>query len=213
MAMRVTGRGKTGRSRLSPHSHILTKAVGDTISASWDVMNTGGVSAFGALDILFPSLGIGFSGGLTNIPAGATVTLNVSGVITTLTPGTTYNAEVRAIAAEPATVAPGAVHPFTLIVSGTPPSLYSDYLAQVTAATTENELLPILNAFRADWDADRLSYDEYSYLNHAWSFQLFTIRGEPDTSYWSILKGSTPLSVADGGMTKSDMIASGLWPS
>ena len=94
-----------------------------------------------------------------------------------------------------------------------PPTLYDSYLAQLLAATTESELSSILVAFRADWDTDLLSYDEYIYLNHAWSYQLFIIRGEPDTSMWSVLKDGTPLSVADGGMTKSDMTASGLWPS
>ena len=121
MAMRVTGRNRDGglvANRRSPQAHVLTKAVGDTITASWRVTNTGGVSAFGALDIFFLTPGTGFFGALTNIPAGATVTLSVSGVITTLLPGTTYNAEVRVRAAAPATVAPGGVHPFTLNVVG-----------------------------------------------------------------------------------------------
>mgnify|MGYP001582591557 CR=1 FL=1 len=113
----VTGRGSNGhRGGLSPRSHVLVKVVGDTINASWSVQNTGGVSAQGALDIVFPALGgIGFFGQLTSIPAGATVTLSVSGVITSLTPGT-HGAELRAIAAAPATMGPGGVHPFTVTV-------------------------------------------------------------------------------------------------
>ena len=117
MVARVT---ETNRVALyAPSSHVLVKAVGNTITASWSVKNTGGVSAFGALDIFFLTPGTGFFGALTSIPAGATVTLSVSGVITTLLPGTTYNAEVRVRAAAPATVAPGGVHPFTLTISPT----------------------------------------------------------------------------------------------
>ena len=113
------------KSSLAAGSHVLVKVVGNTISASWSVTNTGGVSAFGALDMVFTPVGtpfspasVGFFGALTSIPGGATVTLSVSGVITSLLPGTTYNAEVRVKAASPATVAPGGVHPFTLTISG-----------------------------------------------------------------------------------------------
>ena len=114
------------KSSLVAGSHVLVKAVGTTISATWSVTNTGGVSGLGALDMVFTPVGtpfspasVGFFGTLTSIPGGATVTLSVSGVITSLLPGTTYNAEVRIKAASPATVAPGGVHPFTVTISPT----------------------------------------------------------------------------------------------
>ena len=102
---------------LGPSSHILTKAVGETIRASWDVISIGD-AGFAALDIFFPSLGTGFFGALTSIPAGLARTLTVSGVISTLVPGTTYNAEVRVTPAAPSSMANNAVHPFTLTISG-----------------------------------------------------------------------------------------------
>ena len=100
---------------LVPGSHVLVKAVGTTISASWSVTNTG-PAAGGSLDIFFPAFGTGFFGGLTPIGAGATVTLSVSGTITTLPPGT-HAAEVRVLGQLGATVAPGGIHPFTLTVT------------------------------------------------------------------------------------------------
>ena len=168
MAMRVTGRGKTGRHRLSPRSHILTKAVGDTITASWGVTNPGGVSAFAALDIFFPSLGTGFFGVLTSIPAGATVTLSVSGTITALTPGTTYNAEVRVTPAASATVAPGAVHPFTLTISGSS-SLFDSYLAQIKSASTLADLTAVITVAQKDLEAGRLGYTDYQTIYFAFA--------------------------------------------
>lgn len=105
------------KSRLEAESHVLIKAVGSTITASWSVTNTGAVVAFGALDIVFPADGgIGFFGSLVSIPAGATVTLSVSGIFTALSVGT-HTAEVRVKAAAPATVAPGGVHPFTVTIT------------------------------------------------------------------------------------------------
>jgi hypothetical protein len=95
---------------------VLTKALGPTISASWSVTNTGPVAGFGALDIVFPADGgIGFFSSLVSIPAGGTVTLSVSGVITNLAPGV-HPGEVRVTPATPATG--GGVHPFTLTISG-----------------------------------------------------------------------------------------------
>ena len=126
----VTARRRNGRAMLSPQSHVLTREVGNTISATWSVTNTGGVRGFGALDMVFTPVGtpfgpasVGFFGALTSIAVGVTVTLTVSGAITTLLPGTTYNAELRVIAATPATVGPGGVHPFTLTISVATPVL------------------------------------------------------------------------------------------
>ena len=102
---------------LVAESHVLVKAVGDTITASWSVTNTGGTTALGFLDIFFPAPGSAFLGDAVSIPPGATVTLTVSGVISTLVPGTTYDAQVRVRAFSPATVAPGGVHDFTLTIS------------------------------------------------------------------------------------------------
>lgn len=101
---------------LVARSHVLTKLVGDTISATWNVTNTGGGSAQGAIDIVFLPSGNGFFGNLVNIVPGQTILLSVSGVITALVPGTTYQAEVRIRAALPATVAPGGVHSFTVTI-------------------------------------------------------------------------------------------------
>ena len=103
------------KSELHPQSHVLTKLVGDTISGSWSVKNTGG-AGFGRLDIFFPSLNTGFVGTATAIAAGATVTLSVSGVITTLVPGNTYAAELQVRAFSPGIVAPGGVHAFTVTI-------------------------------------------------------------------------------------------------
>lgn len=102
---------------LVAESHVLTKLVGDSISASWSVTNTGGLAATGFLDILFLVPGTAFTGPAVSIPPGATVTLEVSGVISTLVPGTTYASQVRVRAFAPATVAPGGVHDFTLTIS------------------------------------------------------------------------------------------------
>ena len=101
---------------LVPGSHVLTKAVGGTISASWLVTNTGGVRAFGGIEIFFPAFATGFFGPTTDFPPGSAQTLNVSGVITTLPVGT-HAAQVRIVALAPATVAPGGTHDFTLTVS------------------------------------------------------------------------------------------------
>ena len=98
-------------------SHVLVKAVGGTITASWDVTNTGGAVSPGAwLDIFFPGTGTGFTGAAVGVPSGATVTLSVSGVITTLVPGN-YAAQVRVRALDQSTVAPGGTHDFTLTIS------------------------------------------------------------------------------------------------
>ena len=102
---------------LVPSSHVLVKVVGQTISASWSVTNTGGVTGLGHLDIFFPSTGTGFFGGDVSIPAGGSATLSVAGVISSLVPGI-YAGEVEVRASAPATVAPGGKHPFTLTVSG-----------------------------------------------------------------------------------------------
>ena len=121
MVASVTGRGRNGRAHLvagrrSPRSHVLTKAVGDTISASWSVTNTGGAVSPGAwLDIFFPGTGTGFIGASVAVPSGATVTLSVSGVITPIAPGN-YAAQVRVRALDQSTVAPGGVHDFTLTI-------------------------------------------------------------------------------------------------
>ena len=125
MVASVTGRGRNGRAHLvagrrSPSSHVLTKAVGDTISASWGVRNTGGVAGFGHLEFVFPSPGPGFYdvGPSISIPAGATVTLTISSLITIpLVAGQIYAGELRVEALAPATVGPGGVHPFTLNIS------------------------------------------------------------------------------------------------
>ena len=113
---------------LVPTSHILTKAVGDTISASWEVINIGD-AGLAALDIFFPSLGTGFFGALTSIPAGLARILTVSGVISTLVPGTTYNGEVRVTPAAPSSMANNGIHPFTLTISGgggtQPPAMFA----------------------------------------------------------------------------------------
>lgn len=101
---------------LVPGSHVLVKAVGGTISASWLVTNTGGVFGLGFIEIFFPSVGTGFQGPGTDFPPGSAQTLNVSGVITTLAPGT-YAAQVRIRAFAPSTVAPGGTHDFTLTIS------------------------------------------------------------------------------------------------
>jgi hypothetical protein len=106
------------RRGLVAQSHVLTKAVGATITASWSVTNTGGVAAFGWLEIFFPGTGGTFLGTTVQIPAGATVTLSVSGVISAIAPGT-YAAQARVRAASPGTVAPGGIHDFTLIVPPT----------------------------------------------------------------------------------------------
>ena len=117
----VTRKGPKGRAHptiglISPSSHVLVKVVGATISASWSVTNTGGVTGLGHLDIFFPSTGTGFFGGDVSIPAGAAVTLSVSGAITSLAPGT-YSGEVEVRASAPATVAAGGKHTFTLTIS------------------------------------------------------------------------------------------------
>ena len=104
------------KSELHPQSHVLTKLVGDTISGSWSVKNTGGVSGFGRLDIIIPSLGTGWIGSLTAFAAGATITLSVSGVITTLVPGNTYTMELQIRAANPGIVAPGGIHTFSVTI-------------------------------------------------------------------------------------------------
>ena len=101
---------------LVAESHVLVKAVGATISASWNVTNTGGAVAPGAwLDIFFPGTGTGFTGAGVSVPSGATVTLSVSGVITPIAPGN-YAAQVRVRALDQSTVAPGGVHDFTLTI-------------------------------------------------------------------------------------------------
>ena len=114
---RVTNRNMQGKASLHAGSHVLTKAVGGTISASWQVTNTGGVGALAVwLDIFFPGTGTGFTGAGVSVPSGATVTLSVSGVITTIAPGN-YAAQVRVRALDQSTVAPGGVHDFTLTIS------------------------------------------------------------------------------------------------
>ena len=97
-------------------SHVLVKVVGGTISASWLVTNTSGVRGFGGIDIFFPAFGTGFFGPTSEFAPGASMTLNVSGVITTLPPGT-HAAQVRIVALAPATVAPGGTHDFTLTIN------------------------------------------------------------------------------------------------
>ena len=96
-------------------SHVLVKAMGSTITASWDVTNTSGVSQVAKLDIVLIATGGGWFGTQVLIPAGAMVTLTVSGPITTLPTGT-HAAEVRVTPTPPAT-APGGIHPFTITVT------------------------------------------------------------------------------------------------
>ena len=102
--------------RISASSHVLVKVVGQTISASWSVTNTGGTSAQGALDISFPGVAGLIFGPVMTIPAGGTMTLTVSGPTPNLAPGT-YSGNVLVSAVSPATVALGGIHPFTLTVS------------------------------------------------------------------------------------------------
>ena len=128
MVMSVTRGGRNRRGRLAaslraPRAHALTKAVGDTITGSWSVTNTGGTPVLGFLDILFPGPGTAFLGPTESIPGGATVTLTVSGVISALVPGNTYDAQLRIRALAPATVAPGGIHDFTLTITALPADL------------------------------------------------------------------------------------------
>ncbi len=110
MVASVTGRGGRGQ---PARSHMLVKTVGGTISASWDVTNTGGGAALGWVEIAFPGQKTVFRGPEIQIPAGATMALTVSGVIA-LAPGS-YRAQVRIRAMTPATVL-GGNHRFILQV-------------------------------------------------------------------------------------------------
>ena len=104
------------KSELVPRSHVLVKALGDMINASWDVTNTGGVEGVGFIDIVIPALGtVGWTGPGQRIPPGATRTLTLSGQVSTLTPGS-YACQLRVRAASPSTVAPGGTHDFTITV-------------------------------------------------------------------------------------------------
>ena len=106
------------KSSLVAGSHVLVKAVGNTITASWQVTNTGGVGGWGDLIMEFINPpGGAFLGDAQSIPPGGTVTLTLFGVITTLVPGTTYASRLRVRAFEPATVGPGGVHDFTVTIS------------------------------------------------------------------------------------------------
>ena len=107
---------------LSPRSHVLVKVVGGTISASWDVTNTGGIAAFGHLTIASQATGGGVAGGDFLIAAGATLTLSVSATIVSIAPGS-YPSKVILAALAPATIAPGGVHDFTLTIGAAPPIL------------------------------------------------------------------------------------------
>jgi len=102
---------------LVPASPLL-KAVGDTISASWDVTNNSAIVRYALLDIFFIAPETAFTGLPVSIPPGATVKLAVSGVITTLVPGTTYNSQVRIreIPSAPNTAIPGGVFSFVLTI-------------------------------------------------------------------------------------------------
>ena len=103
--------------RLQAHSHVLIKVLGDTISASWSVTNTGDISGVGGLDILIIGPNVGYIGPNVSIPAGATATLAVSGVLASpLTPGS-YTGQLRLTAVAPATVAPGNVHNFSITIT------------------------------------------------------------------------------------------------
>ena len=120
MVMSVT-RG-SGRARLvAGHrafmSHVLTKVVGDTISASWDVTNTGETAGLVLLDIFLPVLGTGWTGDTVSVAPGQTLKLTVSGVISTLVPGTSYAGQLRVRAFAPATVAPGGIHDFVVTIT------------------------------------------------------------------------------------------------
>ena len=103
------------KSGLVAESNVLVKRVGDSISASWQVTNTGGVTGLGFLEIFFPGTGTAFQGATSFIDPGATTTLTVTGNIGPIAPGT-YAAQVRVRALAPATVAPGGVHDFTLTI-------------------------------------------------------------------------------------------------
>jgi hypothetical protein len=120
MVARVTrSRGAgLGARLLSPKSHVLVKAVGGTINASWAVTNTGGADGFADLFMVFLVPGSFFTSTGSVIRPGATVTLTLSGVITTLVPGTTYAAELRIRQGTPSgTPIIVAVHPFMLTIS------------------------------------------------------------------------------------------------
>lgn len=101
---------------LLTRSHALVKAVGDTITARWDISNTGGTDGFAFLQMVFIQPGSSFTGSGLFIPAGATVTLTLSGVINTLVAGQTYQAELRARTTSPGVVKDG-IHPFSLTIS------------------------------------------------------------------------------------------------
>ena len=106
----------------SPNSHVLTKVLGSSVTGSWAVTNNGEKGGAGGLDIeIFIPGGpsVGFVGPTTNIPAGGTATLSVSGALASpLVPGQTYNARLRLTAVAPARVGPGATHDFTVTVPG-----------------------------------------------------------------------------------------------
>lgn len=114
---RVTDRGQNGSAQLHPGSHVLTKAMGGTITASWDVRNNGTVAAFGFLEMGFSGTPGVFQGDAVQIPGGATATLFLSGVINTLVAGTTYAGQLQIRAFSPGTVGPGSTHNFTLTIS------------------------------------------------------------------------------------------------
>ena len=109
---------RNGRAMLSPQSHSLAKDVGDTISASWIVTNTGNVIGSGALEFFFPAPGPGFWDKSADIALqpGQRMTFTLSSLLTSpLVPGS-YTGELRIVPLAPATVGPGSVHTFTLII-------------------------------------------------------------------------------------------------
>ena len=76
------GRAHLVAGRRSPRSHVLTKAVGNTISGNWDVRNTGSVSGNAFLSLRNASGAVLNSGPTTSVPGGSTASLVFNWLVT-----------------------------------------------------------------------------------------------------------------------------------